>query len=186
MSLTFDVPLKGIRGITSYADKKVVGKFIGVSFGVDPKGLKKMLQAMGRKILAAEFGVLQAMAQELADGSPVWTGYFVSNWDATPNRVSKWLTGPNIPWGSRKKPLKVSESEAVIMREKTANRLIKRLEKALKAEQNFNHFQTKNTWYFTNNTPYADKVESKHGVVAGAKAIAHIAAGDALIEAGKV
>ena len=109
--------------------------------------------------------------------SPVYTGYYVKNWQVNPRARSASThisqepnpMGVYYATGSMRRKQKVeSESEKAALRESAANTMINLLQQRFVEYEGTSTTALKDTWAFYNPTPYAEAVESKHGVIAGA------------------
>ena len=166
--------LEGIK--IDAAGPSVYNGFIRVGVTVNRDAVNKMFAEIGYHTLKAKYEVLEKFAKHLAWISPVYTGYYVKNWQvsnstrAATTHVSQEPSpiGAYISSGSMRRKMKLSDSEGSAVKEQSATRLVSILQERFLSYEGTNTTALKDTWAFYNPTPYADKVESKHGVIAGA------------------
>lgn len=151
--------------------------FIRVGVTINRNAVNKMFKEMGFKVLEKKYEVLRNFARNLAYISPVYTGYYVNAWQVNTG-VGKAITSmstsaepfpvaPLITSGSFKRKNKKSEGEAIALRENVADKLDAKIQEKF-LETSIDITTIRDTWAFYNIAPYADIVNSKHGVIDGA------------------
>ena len=170
------IRISGDRGVHSYDG------FIRVGVTVNRDVLNKMVSGITEDILKAKYDILKRFVHYLAWISPVYTGYFVTNWQANPkwHQASTHVSqepnpiGPYYSSGSMRRKQKKSDSEARALKEQSEQRMMDALQSVFLAYEAPTN-DVKTTWAFYNPTPYAGNVEETHQVMQ--KAIAQASSG---------
>lgn len=170
------IRISGERGVHSYDG------FIRVGVTVNKDVLNKMVSGITEDILKAKYDILKRFVHYLAWISPVYTGYFVTNWQANP----KWhqatthvsqepnSIGPYYSSGSMRRKMRKTGGEADAVKAQSEQRMMDALQSVFLSYEAVTN-DVKTTWAFYNPTPYAGKVEETHQVMQ--KAIAQASSG---------
>ena len=165
--------LQGTR-ISSLGEQSYDG-FVRVGVKIDKTVINAMFTEINTEILKKKYDILKRFAHFLVWLSPVYTGYYVNNWQAN----SKWhqastqvssepnAVGPYISSGHLRRQRKLSDSEGSTVKAASEDRMVAALQASFLAYEGDTD-DLKSTWAFYNPTPYATAVNSKHGVIDGA------------------
>ena len=165
--------LTGTR-ISSLGEQSYDG-FVRVGVKVDKSVINDMFTEINADILKKKYDILKRFAHYLVWLSPVYTGYYVNNWQANPKwhqastKVSSEpnSVGPYISSGHLRRKMKLSDAEGSAVKAASEDRMVNALQAAFLSYEG-GTTDLKSTWAFYNPTPYATAVNSKHGVVDGA------------------
>lgn len=166
--------LEGIK--IDAAGPSAYNGFVRVGVSVNRDAVNKIFTEMGFLTLKSKYEILEKFARNLAWLSPVYTGYYVKNWQASISSRAKTTSvsqepskiGAYISSGSMRKKMKLSDAEGSVVKAETEERLVATIRERFLSYEGTNTTSLKDTWAFYNPTPYADAVESKHGVIEGA------------------
>lgn len=167
--------LEGIK--IDAAGPSVYNGFVRVGITVNRDAANKIFTEMGFLTLKAKYDILEKFTKYLAWLSPVYTGYYVNNWQVSYTTRAKTAhvsqepssIGAYISSGSMRRKMKLSDAEGSAVKAAVEQRMAETLKERFLSYEGTNTTALKDTWAFYNPTPYADKVESKHGVIEGAK-----------------
>ena len=150
--------------------------FVRVGVTVNRDAVNKIFTEMGFLTLKAKYDILEKFSKYLVWLSPVYTGYYVKNWQVSNSTRAKTThvsqepnpIGAYVSSGSMRRKMKLSDAEGSAVKDAAEQRLMETLRERFLSYEGTNTTALKDTWAFYNPTPYAEAVESKHGVIAGA------------------
>ena len=172
--------LTGTRLTNTGAEPNYNG-FIRFGVSVNRDAVNKIFADLGYHTLRQKYEVLEKFAKYLAWLSPVYTGYYVKNWQVNPRArsASSHISQEPNPMGvyystgaMRRRQRIESESEKSALKKAVGETLVGLLQQRFLEYEGTNTTALKDTWAFYNPTPYAEKIESKNGVIAGASWLA--------------
>lgn len=174
-----NVKLKPTTAIESEL-RKLESKYRTAESGVrvNLDSLRKFFGRKQAQVLQKQYDVLTKVADTLCQHSPVWSGFLVGNWNINPNSPAAATNESRMAEqaaisksGAQNRKAKISDEEAQAARDAKSAEMQDRIKMSLTTDQTLGMTSSKNTWYFTNTTPYFSECESKHGMVEAAKVV---------------